>query len=111
MFPLLVPGLIIILPLAYVLGTYNRTATTEKQAVIMEKDFHLLEAALATDGLIASLDRESRKLFERAARSVRRLRTLVWVDPTSVENDPIGWLKAGAPTQKKFHLCADEPSS
>ena len=69
-----------------------RTAASEKESDAMERDAHLLEAALEADGLIASNDNEARGLFEKASRSVKQLRALTWVNPCRVEENPIGWL-------------------
>jgi hypothetical protein len=52
-------------------------ATKKKEHDALEKDFHLVEAALATDKLIASLDEKVRKLFALAAGNVIALRKIV----------------------------------
>ena len=61
-----------------------------------EKDVHLIEAALRTDGLVASQDERARRIFRDASASVQELKPIVWVNPTAPDDDPIGWLKNGA---------------
>jgi len=66
----------------------------------MDKDAHLLEAARASDGLIVSMDEEVRNLFDMASNRIAGLRRLTWVNPAVPEEEPIRWLKAGAPVEK-----------
>ena len=66
----------------------------------MEKDFHLLQAALATDQTIISLDETARGLFKRASQQVGEIRNIIWVNPDrTAEEDPIVWLQNGAPPE------------
>lgn len=59
----------------------------------MEKDRHLLEAAYATDGVVSSLDEEARTAFGELSVTLRRLRAVVWINPTRAEEDPLGCLE------------------
>ncbi len=70
------------------------TKPTEVQA--LEKDFHLIEAALENDKTVVSLDEAVRRLFRAAAQSVEAIRKVVWVNPTKPAEDAVGWLKGGA---------------
>jgi hypothetical protein len=71
----------------------------------MVKDIHLLEAALATDRTIVSLDENTaRKYFIQAAQEIEALKTVVWVNPDVDEEQPIAWLLAGAPDEKERML-------
>ena len=78
----------------------RNVARTPKQAEKMDKDAHLLEAARASDGLIVSMDEEVRNLFDMASNRIAGLRRLTWVNPAVPEEEPIRWLKAGAPVEK-----------
>ena len=49
----------------------------------LEKDFHLIEAALASDLNIISLDKKARALYCRAAQEITVLRPVLWGDPTA----------------------------
>ena len=73
----------------------------------MQKDFHLLEAARATDQTIISLDEIIRQLFARAAQHVGEIRDIVWVNPERMEEEePLVWLKNGAPPEDHRKLRA-----
>ena len=70
----------------------------------MYKDACLIEAALATDRTVASLDESVRALFRQATDQVGELRAIVWVNPEREEDDPILWLKRGAPADPNLML-------
>ncbi len=70
----------------------------------MYKDACLIEAALATDRIVASLDEQVRELFRRATDRVGELRAIVWVNPEREEDDPILWLERGAPADSNLML-------
>ncbi len=73
----------------------------------MQKDFHLLEAALETDKTVISLDQTVRTLFAQAAQQVGEIRDVVWVNPDrTVEEQPIVWLQNGAPNEAHRQLSA-----
>ena len=82
----------------------EQTAIDEDEIEVMQKDFHLLEAALATDRTIVSLDEISRELFARAAQRVGEIRDIVWVNPEHTEEEPFDWLKKGAPPEEHRKL-------
>jgi len=75
-------------------------AAGDSQREAMLKDYHLIEAALATDQCIASLDDTARDLFARAARQVKELRGVAWVNPFLPDEQPIPWLAGGARPEK-----------
>ena len=82
------------------------TATRETEIEVRRKDFHLLEAARSTDQAIISLDETVRGLFARATQHVGEIRDIVWVNPERTEEEePIEWLKNGAPPDdhRKLH--------
>ena len=70
----------------------------------MIKDLHLIEAALASDGIVLSLDETARKDFNETARSVESLRRIVWVNPEQAPQEAISWLRNGAPDQAEHRL-------
>lgn len=81
------------------------TARSEKQIATMKKDFHLLNAALATDQKIISCEKQIRKLFARASEKVSEIRHIIWVNPERTEEEqPIAWLKNGAPAEEYRQL-------
>ena len=85
---------------------HNKITTTIKDEIeVIEKDFHLLNAALATDQKIISCEKQIRKLFARASKQVGEIQGIVWVNPERiVEEQPIEWLKNGAPPEEYRRL-------
>lgn len=67
---------------------------------IVEKDLHVIEAALATDRRIVSQDDTSCLHLGSLAPHVPELKHLHWANPTSTEC--IGWLQQGAPESNFF---------
>jgi hypothetical protein len=77
----------------------ERVAPQTDVATIMRKDMHLIEAALASDSRIMSLDDRARHHFRHAARAVSVLRKLCWVNPCNAAEEAVEWLRAGAPAE------------
>lgn len=75
------------------------TSLNARQRRDLEKDVHLIEGALATDRRIASLDVRVRGLFAVAAGRVRRLRPVLWVNPSNADEFVVRWLETGAPDE------------
>jgi hypothetical protein len=73
---------------------------TENQRSQVKKDIHLIEAALATDKIVVSLDdNTARRFFTLAAQEVEELselKAIAWINPDKPEESPILWLKGGA---------------
>ena len=74
------------------------------QKAIVAKDVHLIEAAIATDRLVASQDERARRAFGNASANVSELKQIVWVNPTQDEEKPIDWLRDGAKTEAHRQL-------
>ena len=81
-----------------------RTANNANERQALFDDLLLVEAALATDRTVASLDEQVRALFRRATDRVGELRRIVWVNPELEEDDPIPWLGNGAPAEPERML-------
>jgi len=71
-------------------------AATPKKMTALRKDFHLIEAALANDLSVVSLDEIVRRLFKAAAPAVAAIQKVVWVNPAVPAERPIEWLVKGA---------------
>jgi len=69
----------------------------------MLKDWHLIEAALATDKIIVSRDDTARELFSGAAKNVGEIQKVIWVNPAE-ELDPCFWLEKGASAEDRRML-------
>ncbi len=66
----------------------------------MLKDTHLIEAAQATDRVVASLDDTVRSLFAGAATRVRVLRAVAWVNPGDQLEGAVAWLEDRAAVEQ-----------
>ena len=85
----------------------------EDEIEAMQKDFHLLQAALATDQTIISLDETIisldetiRELFKRASQQVGEIRDIIWVNPDRADEQSIAWLQNGALPETHRRLSA-----
>lgn len=75
----------------------ERAAATKKSEVeALRKDFHLIEAAIATDRTVVSRDESVKRLFKAAAPAVAAIQKVVWVNPAVPAERPIEWLVKGA---------------
>ena len=78
----------------------NTEKENDRQA--MYKDFLLIEAALATDKIVISLDENAHSPFAKVSLKVGKLRDIMWINPDKVEEEqPIQWLKDNAPREQK----------
>ena len=82
-------------PIANLRDRTLATAASDNIYDAMEKDWHLVEAALDTDRKIASSDDKARNYYVNAAASVRRLRPIVWVNPAT--EDLADWVANADP--------------
>lgn len=85
----------------------TNTTSDGNEIEALQKDFHLLQAALATDQTVISLDETIRRLFGRATQQVGEIRGIIWVNPDkTAEEEPIVWLQNGAPPESHRKLSA-----
>ena len=85
----------------------DTTAARERDLEAMQKDFHLLQAALATDQTIISLDETVRQLFKQASQQAGEIQNIIWVNPDrTAEEQPIAWLQNGAQPEPHRQLSA-----
>ena len=82
----------------------ERVGATDKEREEMLKDCLLIEAALATDRRVASLDEKARNMLGRASEHVAELKRIVWVNPNRPEEHPITWLEKGAGLERERML-------
>jgi len=78
------------------------TATSASQVAIVRDDFHLIEAAVATDYTVVSLDDNARAAFRTAVASVKEFKDVVWANPDS--DTAVKWLENGAKPDKQYLL-------
>jgi hypothetical protein len=79
-------------------------ARTDKQCEAMLKDVLLVEAALATDKIVAARDDTVRNLLSEIADKVIELKYIIWVNPCNKDEQVIEWLEAGAKYELKRKL-------
>lgn len=86
----------------------EKTAHSERASEAMLKDLHLLEAALAYDQIVASMDETARDLFSRASKNIGEIRPVVWVNPDREEEKIAEWLENSTDPEKKRQLGSRE---
>jgi hypothetical protein len=67
---------------------------------IIEKDRHLIEAALATDKRVVSIDERVRQHLRTHARNLPEILSLCWSNPALPDEKCIAWLESGAPAER-----------
>jgi hypothetical protein len=71
-------------------------AKSDKEREVMVKDLRLLEAAIATERTVISLDNKVRNCFAKVALQVDKLKDIIWVNPAEKAEITIDWLQNGA---------------
>lgn len=85
-------------------GAVNKLVIPESKLVALQKDVHLFEAAFAAEECIISLDEEVRKISREVMDIIKRLKNILWLNPTKTEETPIEWLQKGAPLEHRRKL-------
>lgn len=67
-------------------------AENRDQWAELEKDCLLVEAALATNRIVISLDETARNLFRHAAMKVGQLREVLWANPADEKEEVEMWI-------------------
>jgi hypothetical protein len=83
-------------PVGELRETIQGHSKDEGVVAVMLKDVHLIEAALATDFRVASLDDTVRGHYSRLTGQFASLRRALWVKPASEEEQGVDWLEDGA---------------
>jgi hypothetical protein len=65
----------------------------------IQKDLHLIEAALSTDKIVVSLDDRA-----QAALCVEATKEVTWVNAVAEGGHAIYWLRDGAPSKNEWKL-------
>ena len=88
-------------------NTITTASSNNNEIEVMQKDIHLLEIAMVTDKTVISLDDTVRTLFAKTSQQVSTIRMIIWVNPNRItEEQPIVWLKSGAPPEEHRQLSA-----
>jgi hypothetical protein len=85
-------------------------AKSERGREEMLKDILLLEAALAADQIVSSLNETDRRRFKSICHVVVEIADVVWVNPDIVAENCIEWLSQGAPAEDHRKLGYSEGS-
>jgi hypothetical protein len=86
---------------ASVLEKLKKAQMGEKNEAAILKDVLLVEAALATDSVVASLEKEVRSLLSAFSKQWGQIKTVAWVNPAKDEDTAIAWLSSGALPEKE----------
>jgi hypothetical protein len=91
----------------------EKMAKTDREHHEITKDICLLEAALASDRIIISLDENTaRKYFNEAAFTFELLRSIAWLNPDKIEAEqPIAWIQADCPFEEQRLLGYRKPQA
>jgi hypothetical protein len=82
----------------------NRSGLGGADRQLVQRDVHLVEAALATGLTVISRDDAVRRLLSGISGTVGLLKKIVWVNPVSQATDVLAWLAQGAPPVKAWQL-------
>ena len=74
------------------------------------KDIHLIVLALHADKAILSRDGTARGLFVKVGEGERRLRRLLWIDPTQHPAEALSWLRNESEALGQWRLTDSEPA-
>ncbi len=77
---------------------------TDKRRNAALKDAILIEAALATDEAVVSQDDHARRDFKVIAGEYKRIKSILWINPVSEEDNALEWLNNGARKEDKLLL-------
>jgi hypothetical protein len=89
----------------------ERTVADRYLAAVIEKDRRLIEAALATEKRLISLDDHVRKHLRDHHSHLAEVRSICWVNPCTPEEQVIAWLESGAPADRSRLLGHERPES
>lgn len=70
----------------------------------LEKDCHLVEAALKADQIVLSRDEVVRSLFRGICPKVEELQHILWANPEAEEEGAVEWIRAGAKSENARKL-------
>lgn len=72
--------------------------------VSLEKDIHLIEAALEVDKIVISKDKKARLNFCIISDDLNDIKRIMWANPTVIEDDTMSWLEMEMPDDNNKKL-------
>ena len=85
-------------------GRLLSLASSESVREEMEKDAHLLEAALQHDRIVLSRDDAMREILRGIAAEIREVAQIFWSNPAVQEEGVLAWLEGGAKAEAARRL-------
>ncbi|MCE2488870.1 MAG: hypothetical protein J4G17_02725 [Anaerolineae bacterium] len=85
-------------------NSVSNQANDDGSRTAMLKDVHLLEAALAADRRVASMDDRARSHFLAVSPQIDIIRGIMWVNPDTDSVYCLDWLQRGAPIERERQL-------
>ena len=82
----------------------QQSAARDSDWRAIEKDAHLVEAALVHDRIVLSRDDRMRELLKQAASKVQELESIHWGNPVIEDERILAWLKGGAKLEQHRKL-------
>jgi hypothetical protein len=82
----------------------NRLGLPQASRRTISDDVHLIEAALAGDGVVISRDDEVHRLLQGISGNCREIEKVIWVNPVTDDLEKIEWLRRGARRVKAWQL-------
>lgn len=70
----------------------------------VDKDFHLVEAALPHDRIVLSRDEAIRQILKRVAVEIREVQAILWGNPVIQDEKVVVWLEGGAKAEQARKL-------
>lgn len=71
---------------------------------ILQKDVHLIEAAMAMDKIIVSCDDTAKLHFGRISGRIKEIQSINWVNPVENFGEIKEWLESGAELKDEYRL-------
>jgi hypothetical protein len=91
-------------------ASLSQAAISDSSRAAIEKDAHLLEAALQADRIVISRDETVRALFRQCCPAVAEIRTVLWANPEVEAEKVIPWLEGGARMEPSRRLGSTAPA-
>ncbi len=85
-------------------GDVEVAAKSASDRKAMLKDAHLIAAAMAADGVVASRDARARDLFAGIAADIKGVGKIAWQHIDEADDDAVRWLRAGARADRNLRL-------
>lgn len=90
-------------------GVVRHSSLTGNQQDSVEKDLHLVVAALATDHRLVANDEIVRDLLNSLSSQATELASILWANPTRESEHALEWLEQGVPDEPSRRLGGSVP--